>query len=90
MSKAPSALAQETSGNLRVAIVYSTAASDAASYAALLNANGFAAQTFAVEAPDLPQQPLQNPVYLPMLAGSGAGQVTGASGMIAAGSASSA
>ncbi|MEZ4833408.1 MAG: S8 family serine peptidase [Caldilineaceae bacterium] len=71
---AGSALAQETSGTVRVAIVYSTAASDAASYAALLNANGFAAQTFAVEAPDLPQQPLQNPVYLPMLAGSGAGQ----------------
>ncbi len=65
--------AQETSGDVRVAILYSTAAGDAQSYAALLNQNGFAAQTFAVAQPDLPQPPQQNPLYLPLVTGGNSG-----------------
>ena len=65
--------AQETGGNVRVAILYSTAGTDAQSYAALLNANGFAAQIFDVAAPDLPPSTPQNPVYLPLLAGGAGG-----------------
>jgi subtilisin family serine protease/Mg-chelatase subunit ChlD len=61
-----------TSGNVRVAMLYSSDASAAQAYAALLAANDFAVQLFAVK-PAEPTEPVYtNFVHLPLVANSGA------------------
>lgn len=70
----PTARAQgdpPTSGNVRVAMLYSSDASAAQAYAALLAANDFAVELFVVE-PAEPTQPVYtNFVHLPLIANSG-------------------